>query len=412
MSTSPLNIANRFWRVRWAALGLAMVVALAVSDRRPATSSQEIESPQSVGHTRQPIQLCQHSSRRVQPEPELVEPAPEYYEHHHETCLPWHDLAQGEYVGHARTQHVDEYRLRVDDELEVVYRVTRDVMSTPYKLNVGDEIGIESSNGRLDAELNGTASTIRPRIVEPDGKVTMRLIGRIHASGQTVSQLQEKIDKEFRKFYRVPAITVVPLKVNTKLQDVINTIDRRQGLGGQSLVTRVTPEGTIQLPAIGSVFVQGLSLPELKRELDERYAQIVEGIAVTPILTRRAPRYVFVLGEVAQPGRYTLEGPTSLMHAIAMAGSWNVGARVNKIVILRRADDWSLMGTAVNVKPALNGNDVLPEGDIWLNDLDVVIVPKGHLLRSADFIDLLFTRGIYGIIPADIGINFAKLSSI
>jgi polysaccharide export outer membrane protein len=224
--------------------------------------------------------------------------------------------------------------------------------------------------------------------------------------------VQKKLDELFKKYYRVPAVTVVPLKVNTKLEDIINTIDRRQGLGGQSLVTRVTPEGTIQVPAIGSVLVQGLSLPELKQELDERYQQIVEGIAVTPILTRRAPRYVFVLGEVAQPGRYTLEGPTTVMHALALAGSWNVGARTSQVVILRRADDWSLMGTAVNVRAALNGNDGVPQGDIWLNDLDVVIVPKSRLLRANDLIEMVFTRGIYGIVPVDVGVNFAKLSSI
>ena len=166
------------------------------------------------------------------------------------------------------------------------------------------------------------------------------------------------------------------------------------------------------MQAIDSVFVQGLSLTELKRELDQRYARIVEGIAVTPILSQRAPRYVFVLGEVASPGRFTLEGPTTLMHALSMAGSWNVGARIDQVVVLRRADDWSLMGTAVNVKAALNGNDVLPQGDIWLNDLDVVIVPKSRILRSVDLINLVFTRGIYGVMPVEASVNFAKLSSI
>ncbi len=400
------NMPARLWQWRWAIVGLAMMIALALADgseQRP-TNVDAAESPRASGRVAHlPVQLCQHSSRRVHPLPEP---------HVESSCLPWHDLAQGEYVGHARTEHVAEYRLRVDDVLDVVYRVTRDVMKQPYRLNVGDEIGIESSNERLDRELNGAAGAIRPRIVEPDGKVTLRLIGRVHASCQTAAQLQAKLDTLFKKYYRVPAVTVVPLKVNTKLQDIINTIDRRQGLGGQSLQARVTPEGTIQLPAIESVYVQGLSLTELKRELDGRYARIVEGIAVTPILSQRAPRYVFVLGEVAAPGRYTLEGPTSVMHAIALAGSWNVGARTNQIVVLRRADDWSLMGTAVNVRAALNGNDVLPQGDIWLNDLDVVIVPKSRILRTTDLIDLVFTRGIYGILPVEASVNFAKLSSI
>ena len=38
--------------------------------------------------------------------------------------ISWQSLAQGEYVGPAREPHVPEYQLRVDDELEFVYRLT------------------------------------------------------------------------------------------------------------------------------------------------------------------------------------------------------------------------------------------------------------------------------------------------
>ncbi len=40
--------------------------------------------------------------------------------------IAWQAYAQGEYVGHARTAHVPEYRLRVDDQLDMLYRITRD----------------------------------------------------------------------------------------------------------------------------------------------------------------------------------------------------------------------------------------------------------------------------------------------
>ena len=41
----------------------------------------------------------------------------------------------------------------------------------------------------------------------------------------------------------------------------------------------------------------------------------IEGFEVTPVLLTRAPRYVYVLGEVARPGRYDLQGPTTVMQA-------------------------------------------------------------------------------------------------
>ena len=53
--------------------------------------------------------------------------------------------AQGEYVGRARLPHVPTYRLRVDDVLDFVFRVTRNEIPMPYEINVGDEMTIESA---------------------------------------------------------------------------------------------------------------------------------------------------------------------------------------------------------------------------------------------------------------------------
>lgn len=317
--------------------------------------------------------------------------------------IAWQAFAQGEYVAHFRCPHVPEYRLRVDDQLDMIYRVTRDESPTPYRLNVGDEIRVESFT---DEALN------RDLIIQPDGTITLRLLGQVRATGRTVPQLRDELEKLYLKYYKVPAITVTPLKVNSKLEDLRATVDRRMGIGGQSQLVRVTPEGTIALPAIGSVPAQGLTLSELQVELNERYRQEVQGIEVIPVLAERAPRYVYVLGEVRVPGRYELTGPTTVLQALSMAGSWNVGANLRQIVIFRRGDDWRLMATAVNLEGALYGKQPCPAGEIWLDDSDVIIVPKGPLLIADDFIFQVFTRGLYGVLPLQANINFAKMSSL
>lgn len=233
--------------------------------------------------------------------------------------INWQAFAQGEYVGHERLPHVPEYRLRVDDQLDLVYRLTREETAQPYRLNVGDEIRVESFT---DQQLN------RELIIQPDGTITLRLLGQVRATGQTVTQLRDALEKLYLKYYKTPAITVTPLKVNTKLEDLRATVDRRMGFGGQQQLVRVTPEGTISLPAIGSVCAQGLTLRELQRELNERYRQEVEGIEVVPVLAQRAPRYVYVMGEVRTPGRFEMTGPTTLIQAMSLAGGWNVGANL------------------------------------------------------------------------------------
>jgi polysaccharide biosynthesis/export protein len=318
-------------------------------------------------------------------------------------AIAWQAYAQGEYVGHARLAHVPQYRLRVDDQLDMVYRLTREETSTPYRLNVGDEVRVESFT---DAELN------RDLILQPDGTITLRLLGQVRATGRTVTQLRDSLEELYKKYYKIPSITVTPLKVNTKLEDLRATIDRRAGIGGQSQAVRVTPEGSISLPAIGTVQAQGLTLPELQVELNECYRQIVEGIQVIPILVERAPRFVYVLGEVHNPNRFEMVAPTTALQAIGMAGSYRVGANLRQIVVFRRGDDWRLLATMIDLEGPLLGRQPCPKGEIWLDDSDVIIVPKGRILQADDFIELVFTRGIYGVFPLNATLNFSKASTL
>ncbi|MHC4180909.1 MAG: polysaccharide biosynthesis/export family protein [Planctomycetota bacterium] len=331
-------------------------------------------------------------------------------------AIAWQAYAQGEYIGHERLAHVPEYRLRVDDQLELVYRLTRE-QTTEYQLEVGDKLMTRSpltdEEGRPDPVLNqGTLRQEEALTILPDGTISLPLVGQIRAAGRTVTQLRDALEEAYTKYYKVPAITVTPVKVSTKLEDLRDVVDRRWGIGGQSQAVRITPEGTVSLSAIGSVPAQGLSLRELQEELNERYRQEVEGIEVIPVLVQRAPRYVYVLGEVASPGRFELTGPTTVLQAIAMAGSWNVGAHLRQVVVFRRGDDWRLMATMLDLHNALFGKQPCPPGEIWLSDSDVIIVPKSPILATDDFIDLVFTRGIYGVFPLTNVVNFSKLSSL
>ena len=180
---------------------------------------------------------------------------------------------------------------------------------------------------------------------------------------------------------------------------MIDAVDARAGDGGQGQLTTVAPDGTIQLVGVGNVPAQGLTLNEIKREVNSRYAMVVQGLEVSPILATRAPRSVYVLGEVATPGRYDLTGPTTVMQALALAGSWNVGANIRQVIVFRRTDDWRLIATRLNLRSVLLGNKPCSAGEIWLRDSDIVLVPKSKLLLTDEYIDLIFTRGLYGVVP-------------
>ncbi|HEX6960221.1 MAG TPA: polysaccharide biosynthesis/export family protein [Lacipirellula sp.] len=316
--------------------------------------------------------------------------------------VDWQTYAQGEYVGHARSAHVPEYRIRVDDQIAFVFRLTREITSFPYELQVGDQIRVESltaDSTDAGAALGAEDNFRRDLIVQPDGTISLPLLHQVRAAGMTIDGLRAHLEERYLKYYKVPAITVTPLSVNTRLEDLLNAVDARQGSGGLQLQTRVNPDGRLYLPGLGAVCAQGLTVEELKAEVDARYEATIPGVDVTPVITQRAARYAFVLGEVKTPGRYTLEGPTTLMGAIAMAGGWNIGANLRQVVVFRRGEDWRLLATMLDVNGALYGRRPVPADDIWLNDSDIIVVPKTPITVVDEFIQQFFTQGLYSAFP-------------
>ena len=308
--------------------------------------------------------------------------------------IPWEAFSQGEYVGPHRMQHVPEYRLRPNDQLQIIFRHARERSDRAYRLNVGDEIRVETV--RKD-ELQ---KVDRNLVIQPDGTISLPLLNRVPAAGRTVDELRIDLDERYKKYLVDDIVSVTPLTDNTKLRDLLAAIRVNFGALAQGQLVIVTPEGTVQLVGLGSVFVQGLSLEEARAEIIERYKVLVgDGIDATPILLERAPRFVYVVGEARTPNQYTLSGPTTVMQAVAMAGGWNVGANLRQIVIFRRTDDWRLMATKLDLSGALFGERPSPADEIWLRDQDIVLLPKSPILRTDDWINLVFTRGLYGILP-------------
>jgi polysaccharide biosynthesis/export protein len=304
--------------------------------------------------------------------------------------IPWQIFAQGEYIGPHRLRHVPEYRLRVDDHILLLFRLTTVPTEQAYELTVGDVLQVESlTNADLDRSV----------IIQPDGTITLRLLGQVRVAGRTIDDVRKDLEDQYQRFVREPSITVTPTKLNSKLEELRATIDARQGFGGQQREVRVTPEGTIQLPGIGSVPAQGLTLSELKREIDTRYKVLVNGFDVTPLLNSRAPRYIYVVGEVTQPGRYELVAPTTAMQSIALAGGWKLGGNLAHVVVFRRDDCWQLMATVLEIHLPLFGKQPCPADEIWLRDSDIIVVPKRPIKVVDDSIELIFTRGLYGVIP-------------
>ena len=165
--------------------------------------------------------------------------------------VPWEAFGFGEYIGPHRAPHVGEYRLRVDDELEFVYLLTREKSMEPYQLYVGDVIQISSA---IDSSLSQEDLTVLS-----DGTISLSLIGRIRVAGKTVSDLQRELNDRYTKYVKNPAIVVQVTESDTPLRDLIQSVDATAGQGGQVRQATVSPDGTVQLPLVGSVPAIGLT---------------------------------------------------------------------------------------------------------------------------------------------------------
>ncbi len=314
--------------------------------------------------------------------------------------IPWENYSYGEYIGPSRTPHVPTYRLRVDDQIEFVFQVSRDNFGQGYRLSPGDVIRVTAA---VDEKLN-EATRLSGVAIMPDGTVSLDLIGSVLAAGKTIQQLKAELDYAYTPFFEsMPNVNVTGVTIGTKLRDFLDSVDARAGSGGQARQVSVNPDGTVRLPLVGTIGVVGLSLDELEREINMRYARELQGIRVTPILTQRAPRFIYVAGEVNTPGRFELNGPTTAMQAIALAGGWDVGGNVRQIVVFRRDKDWKLMATKLDLAGGLFGKRPIPSDEIWLRDSDIILVPKRPIQRLADAVELYFTRTLYGIFPSELG---------
>lgn len=317
----------------------------------------------------------------------------------------WEQFAYGEYIGPFRTPHVPDYRTRVGDRLEFVYLLSRQRTNEPYRLYVGDTISVASAT---DSTLN------QPTVqILSDGTVSLPLIGTIRMVGKTIDNLQRELNDRYTEFLKSPEIVIQVVQGDTPLNDLRDAVDARQGTGGQSRFAIVSPDGTIQLPLIGSVPAIGLTLEEIGREVNARYRLYLGGVVVTPILDQRADRFIYVVGEVGQSGRFELTGPTTAMQAIALAQGFGDGGNLRQVIVFRRDANWRLIATKLDLNGALNGRRPHPSDEIWLRDSDIVLVPKKPIQRLSEAVNQYLTQTIYGIFPQQgVQFNFDSFESL
>lgn len=166
-------------------------------------------------------------------------------------------------------------------------------------------------------------------------------------------------------------------------------------------LTTVRPDGRIALQLVGEIMVAGQTPRALTELITHEYDKELKNPEITVIVRAFGAR-VYVDGEVEDPGEFELNGPLTVMQAIARAKGVTDNAWKEALVI-RRIKGKQPLVIEIDISAVLTGEDF--GQDIGLVPFDIVYVPRSPI---AD-INLWVAQYIRNNLPISLGAFFPLL---
>lgn len=149
------------------------------------------------------------------------------------------------------------------------------------------------------------------------------------------------------------------------------------GIGINSLTVGL--DGYVQLPYVGSVKMEGLTLDEAKAVLMDSLTQYLRIPDLSLVITSYGPRKVYVMGEVNKPGIQDMAiDNMNAYAALASAGGWARKGRSTRIQIMRVIDGTMYYRT-LNMKAYTVKHDLTQ--NVEIEDGDIIYVPRSNGIK-------------------------------
>ncbi len=148
----------------------------------------------------------------------------------------------------------------------------------------------------------------------------------------------------------------------------------------------VNPDGYVTLQGVGDIHIGGETVPQIQSDVQKAYGKILRDPEVSVTLKQFEDPYFLALGQVARPGKYNLEGNTTVAEAIAMAGGFTTKAKHTDILLFRRVSNNWVSATKVNLKHMLRSGNL--GEDLQLHPGDMVYIPQNKISKIKPFIPL------------------------
>jgi polysaccharide biosynthesis/export protein len=141
----------------------------------------------------------------------------------------------------------------------------------------------------------------------------------------------------------------------------------------------VRPDGFIALRQLDEIYVQDMTVAELRNAIQQAYSGMLHDPEVTIGLKDYEKPYFIASGAVARPGKYELRGDSTVTEGVAMAGGFTDQAKHSQVVLFRRISDERTEARVLNVKQMLNSRSLAE--DFHLRAGDLVYVPQNWISK-------------------------------
>lgn len=188
----------------------------------------------------------------------------------------------------------------------------------------------------------------------------------IFAALMHTSLAQAQVDEAFIKEYKIGAKDLLEITI-FELPELNQTV-------------RVSEDGSISLPLIGRVMIDGLTKEEVEKRLaalllEQNY---VKNARVTVFIKEYQSKRVALIGAVTKPGMYELVGRMTLLQLISQASGLTEQAS-SELFVLREGKDGSQDRIVIDLDDLINkGNQTL---NIPLQAGDIVNIPTEQIIN-------------------------------
>jgi len=221
--------------------------------------------------------------------------------------------------------------------------------------------------------------------VQPDGKVSVPLVGDIQAGGMTAHDFSESLQTRMGSVVRNPIVSVSVKEINSLQIRVLGQV-RNPGvykvLGRMSVLQALAlAGGPGEFADLSESYILRkdekipTNLDRLLKQADlSQEVTILPGDTLVVASVKGLGNSVYVFGEVKRPGMQPLTKDLTVLRALINAGGFTTFASLRNVSIIRGPDDKKTK-IPVNVKELLNEPEQAK--DIPLQPGDVVYVPEG-----------------------------------